>query len=386
MKDTLRTGITGTLTTKVSRLETITLGQDERATVFSTPSMINLMEHAAREALAPHLESGEESVGIDVLINHSAATPARSSVTATATVTDIVRNVISFDVVASDAWGDIGKGTHRRAVVETSHIVEKLSLKSVGAVGAVGSADLPATESISVGLNGPVLKVTLARTKKRNALSEQMTGELERLIEWLAHPECPVRIVVVSGGENFCAGDDVGEITADPKSAAELSLRRGALYKQITTLSQPFVAALDGQAMGGGLVFAAACDIRIATQRARFALPEASLGWLPNYGMGIVQSLLGRGRTLDLVLTGRTLGAREAHEIGLVNRIVSPVTLAREVDAEVQRLLGNSPTALASAKRLLAPDEPWSDRIAAAEFVDCLQTDQAQASLARFRR
>lgn len=129
MKVTLTVGVKGELTTRVGPGNTITLGDDQRATVFSTPSMINLMEHAAREALRPHLETGEESVGIDVNIEHTSATPPKNEVTATATVTAIDKTVISFDVVASDSWGEVGRGTHRRAVVKTSRLVSKLGHK-----------------------------------------------------------------------------------------------------------------------------------------------------------------------------------------------------------------------------------------------------------------
>lgn len=177
----------------------------------------------------------------------------------------------------------------------------------------------------------------------------------------------------------------MGDLPENAEEARSLSLRRGVLYRQITELPQVVIAAIDGLALGGGCVLAAACDFRIATHRARLGLPEVSLGWPPNYGMGILQSLIGRGRLLELALSGQGIRARRAEEIGLVNRVVSPIQLEAEATNLARAFETMSAAAIASTKRLLAVDRRWSDEAAAEAFVDCLTSETARNSIGRFR-
>ena len=387
MKATLTVGIRGKLTTRVGPGNTITLGDDRRATVFSTPSMINLMEHAAREALRPHLETGEESVGIDVSIEHTSATPPKNEVTATATVTAVDNTVVRFEVVANDSWGEIGRGTHRRAVVKTSRLVSKLGhkIQSPETSAAIPAA-LPAFNTLQCVVSDGLLRLTLNRPRKRNAISAEMTTELEQLVEWLEH-KSDVRVVIVAGADNtFCAGDDVGDLPDSLGESKRLSIRRGALYQRMTELPQVLIAAMDGLVLGGGFVFASACDFRVATHRAKLGMPEVLLGWPPNYGLAIVQSLLGRGRTLELTLGGETMDARRAETIGFVNRIVSQTQLDVEAMRLANKLLAMPPQALTAAKQQLAPGTRWSDAAAADVFAECLATEVAQKSIAKFKK
>ena len=212
-----------------------------------------------------------------------------------------------------------------------------------------------------------------------------MTDELERLVEWLDHNCASVRVAIVSGADGtFCTGDDVGDLPDTLGEARELSLRRGNLYRRITELPQIVIGAIDGMALGGGLVFAASCDFRIATHRAKFGLPEVLLGWPPNYGMGIVQSLIGRGAALGLALSGETIDSRRAESIGLVNRVVSPAQLETETTRLAEQLALVPPQALSSAKQLLSPCKTWCDERAADEFVNCLSSEAAKKSIQRF--
>ena len=387
MKPTLKVGVQGSLSTRVGPGNTITLGDDQRATVFSTPSMINLMEYAARETLRPHLDEGEESVGIDVNIEHTSATPPRNEVTATATLTAIDRKLFRFDVVARDSWGVIGKGTHCRAVVETSQLVSKLAQKQRPPDSSAAiPAPLPIFETLKCSVRDGLLRITLNRPQKRNAISAKMTAELEQLVDWLKS-KTDVRVVIVAGAEGtFCAGDDVGDLPETVEESKRLSVRRGGLYQQITELPQIWVAAMDDLVLGGGFVFASACDFRIATHRTMLGMPEVLLGWPPNYGLGIVQSLLGRGRTLELTLSGETIDARRGESIGFVNQVVPPTNLSVEATRLAEKLLAMPRKALSAAKQQLAHGRKWSDAVASDVFVDCLTSEEAQASLAKFRK
>ncbi len=391
MKESLRIGVTGRLSTQVGPTETITLGganTSGEATVYSTPSMINLMEHAAREALRPHLDGGEESVGVDVQISHSSATPPKSQVTAEARITKIDKNLISFDIVAHDPWGEIGRGTHRRAVIKTSKFAERLAQQKPSPQPASQATNaLPKTSVIDLQQSSGVLRLTLNRPQKRNAINALMTSEMEQIVDWLEHNARQIRVVIVRGAAgSFCAGDDVGDLPEAPQAAGQLSLRRGALYQRITSLPQIFIAAIDGLAYGGGLVLAAACDFRIATHAAKLGLPEVLLGWPPNYGLGIVQSLIGRGASLQLALTGESIDARRAESIGLVNKVVSPLQLEPACTKLADQLTALPPDAVRAAKQSLSPGVAWSDQRATDAFVDCLATETARQSIAKFRR
>lgn len=385
MKESLSIGAIAELSTVVGAEQSITLANNPSATVFATPSMINLMEYAAREALQPHLDADEESVGIDVNITHTSATPPQSIVTAQAEVTAIEKKVVSFSISAKDRWGQIGHGTHRRAIINTEKFVHHLNSEKSMLSDHEGF-DLANLETLKCRLSQGILHVSLNRPRKRNAINPAMTRELEGLVNWLeTHPN-EVRLVTISGSQGaFCAGDDVGELSTDANECTLISLRRGALYAKMTTLPQPIIAAIEGPTLGGGLILAAACDFRIAGHSATFGLPEASLGWPPNYGLGILQSLLGRGQTLALALTGQTIDARRADSLGLINKLVSPYQLEQEVSALTEHLISMPPQALAATKRILNPQSAWSDVQATREFTECLKTKVAQSNIVRFR-
>ncbi len=383
MKNTLRPGLSGELDTHVGPGQTIALGGLSEATVFSTPSMISLMEYCARQLLEPHLEADEESVGVDVHIAHTSATPPGNKVTACATVLEVEKNVVLFEVVAEDDWGEIGRGRHRRAVIRTSKFAEKLA-EQKKASGTIASS--PEFKLLHCQRAGQMLTVSLNRPSKKNAMNQALTLELEQLLGVLNASPNETRVVVFRGSnENFSAGDDIGDIPEDAREAEELSLRRGALYQAITMSPQVFVAEIDGLCLGGALVLASACDFRISSQRASFGLPEVTLGWPPNYGMGIVLSLIGRAAGMELALTGRRLHARDAASLGLVNEVVPHTQLSEFAQQYATKMLQLPAEAIKEIKRLLAPGEVWSDQTATQAFMRCLKTDTAIENLRRFR-
>lgn len=287
MKNGLNVGDVGALNWTVDPSMVITLGGDSRATVFSTPNMILLMERAAREALREFLELGEESVGIDVNIEHLGGAPLGANVRGVAKVTAIEGRRIRFEV---SVWaGDrlIGRGSHTRAIVLVSRIVENLAnLSSEGELVMNLSANagkLPTIETVLVDVSNRIATVTLNRPRSLNAVNSQMTEELEQTVSWLmGHPQ-EVRVVLLAGaGDAFCSGDDVKELRDLSLFAARtLSFRQAELYLSFERLPQPIIALIQGDAFGAGCVAAYSADLRIATHRARFAMPEIKLGWPP---------------------------------------------------------------------------------------------------------
>ncbi|MBM3964431.1 MAG: hypothetical protein FJ308_05105, partial [Planctomycetes bacterium] len=291
MKPGLKVGDVGGLVWIVDPSMVITLGGDARATVFSTPNMILLMERSAREAIRPYLEAGEESVGTEVNIQHLSGAGIGSTVRGDARVTGIDGKKIHFDVSAFEGDRLLGRGTHTRALVSVDRLVENLTKQNGSTERAMNLkpniGSLSTLKTVHIDVVQRIATVTLNRPSVLNAVNAEMTGDLEQVIAWLlGHPE-DVRIVLLRGaGAAFCAGDDVKELPGfTPEFARELSLRQAELYLALERIPQPVIALVHGDAMGAGCVAAYSADLRIATHDARFGMPEIKLGWPPGYGI-----------------------------------------------------------------------------------------------------
>lgn len=393
MKPGLQQGTVADLTWIVDASMVITLGGDARATVFSTPNMILLMERAAREALRPYLEQGEESVGIDVNIRHLAGTGMGDTVTGRATVTAIEGRKIQFAVECRAGDRVLGQGTHVRAVVPVAKIIENLNSLTPSASAmslTASSAELPTLSTLQVNVRNRIAHVILNRPAALNAVDRQMTGELEQLVAWLAgHPQ-QVRAVLVSGaGRAFCAGDDVRELPAIAiEDARELSLRQAQLYLAFERLPQTIIALVNGDALGGGCVLACAADLRLACHSARFGMPEIRLGWPPGYGLAQLTALVGKARALQLCLTGDPITATQALDWGLVNELVPAGQLQARGQQLCERLLQLPAEALRATKQLIHLDEGTQPKVAhradTEAYIRCLQRADAQEGLQAF--
>ena len=200
-----------------------------------------------------------------------------------------------------------------------------------------------------------VVRVTLARPEALNALNRALTAELEAAVEQVAAMD-DVRVAVVFGrGRAFCAGNDIVEMaTLDGDDAEALAARHARLMDRFSRIPQVTLAAVDGVAFGGGFMLAVAQDLRIASDRARFALPEVTLGFNPAYGIARALDVLGGGVARDLLLTGRTVRATDALRIGLVNRVVAPPTLEASALAWAEEIARAPRAGLAATKAIVA--------------------------------
>lgn len=392
MKPGLTPGAEGRLEWTVTPDRTITLGDDPRATVFATPFMIMLMERAGREALRPFLDDGEESVGIDVNIRHIAGAALGADVHAIAKVIAIDNRRIEFQVAAYEGDRLLGEGTHKRAIVDLGRLVQRLEGESTKAGPpplAPGDA-IPRFELIRLEIDGPVATVTLNRPAQRNAVNRAMTAEIEALADWLAGQGGTIRVAIVTGaGKAFCGGDDVKELASiAPDEARELSLRQARMFLAFERLPQVLIAAVNGPAMGAGCVFAAACDLRIASHAARFGMPEVLLGWPPGYGVAQLTLIVGKARALDLCLTGRAINAKTGAEWGLASEIVPGNRLTVRARELAERLLQLPPLALRDTKRLVHQDDPPHAKVAhrldTEAYVRCFDTDDAREGIQAF--
>ena len=394
MKPGLSIGAVGTLTWIVDASMVITLGGDSRATVFSTPNMILLMERAGREALRPFLEPGEESVGTEVNIQHVGGAGIGAAVLGKATVTQIDGRRVNFNV---EAWaGDrlLGRGTHSRALVQVSRIIENLE-KASGDTGRAmtlqaNSGALPDFKTLLVTISNRIATVTLNRPRSLNAVNVEMTGELEQLVSWLLGHSQEVRVVLLTGaGVAFCAGDDVKELKSlSAETARTLSLRQAEMYLAFERLPQPVVALINGDAFGGGCVAAYSADLRIATHNARFAMPEIRLGWPPGYGIAQLTALVGKSRALELCLMGEPITSARALEWGLINEVVSGAALLKRGIQLAEKLLQMPAAALRETKRLVHLDEGSQPKVAyradTEAYLRCLELPDAQEGLSAF--
>lgn len=212
---------------------------------------------------------------------------------------------------------------------------------------------MTAYQFIQVDLSEPVATLTIDRPKKLNALNAAVLDELEVAVSEIADA-AGVRAVVVRGAGDraFVAGADIGELAdLEPLAAVEASRRGQRVFLAIERSRKPFIAAIDGFALGGGCELALACHLRVASPRAKFGLPEVTLGIIPGYGgTARLPRLVGAGRALELILTGSMIDGTEAYRIGLVNRLVAE---DGDVVAEARRLaetiIANAPLAVGLA-------------------------------------
>ena len=191
--------------------------------------------------------------------------------------------------------------------------------------------------------------VTINRPDKLNALNDQVMAELGQAADRIT-AEDAIRGVILTGAgpKAFVAGADIADLAKQgPFDGKARALRGQAVLRRLETCGKPVVAAVNGFALGGGCELALACHIRIASDNAKFGQPEVKLGIAPGYGgTQRLPRLVGKGRALQLILTGEMIDAAEAYRIGLVNKVVPAAELAVESEKLVRGILAMGPLAV----------------------------------------
>lgn len=180
-------------------------------------------------------------------------------------------------------------------------------------------------ENLLVERDGAVAIVTINRPKVLNALNSQTLDEIRRVVLELKHDDTVRAIVLTGAGEkSFIAGADINELAVQtPPGGKEHAHRGQHVLNLIENLGKPVIAAINGFCLGGGCELAMACTLRIAADTARMGQPEINLGIIPGFaGSQRLARLVGKGRALEMILTGAPITAEEAWRIGLVNRVV----------------------------------------------------------------
>jgi len=197
--------------------------------------------------------------------------------------------------------------------------------------------------------DGAVTTITVNRPDKLNALNAATIDDLRRALLEVRRDDA-VRAVVLTGAgpKAFVAGADIRELAAlDPAGARVVAERGQHVFDLVEHLGKPVVAAINGFALGGGCELAMACTIRVAADTARLGQPEINLGLIPGYGgTQRLARLVGRGRALELLLTGDPVDAAEAYRIGLVNRVVPAADVVPVAQALATTLAGKAPQAV----------------------------------------
>lgn len=191
--------------------------------------------------------------------------------------------------------------------------------------------------------------LTINRAEKLNALNQKVMAELSACFESI-HQDEEVRVVILTGAgdKSFVAGADVNELAVqDPVQGKHTSTRGQRILHSIEDLGKPVIAAVNGYALGGGCELAMACTLRIAAENARFGQPEVKLGIIPGYGgTQRLPRLVGKGRAMELILTGEPINAQEAYRIGLVNQVVAAKDLIAAAEALARKIMANGPLAV----------------------------------------
>ena len=206
-------------------------------------------------------------------------------------------------------------------------------------------------EFLTVDVADRIATVTVNRPDKLNALNARVFDELDEVFTAFATDRLIAAVIITGAGRAFVAGADIAEIAACDAAALErLSVRGQGVFNKIERLPKPVIAAVNGFALGGGCELALACHVRVASEHAKFGLPEVKLGLIPGYGgTQRLPRLIGKGRAMRMLLTGEHIDATEAHRIGLVNDLATASTLKDVAQSVALQAAKNGPLALARA-------------------------------------
>lgn len=227
--------------------------------------------------------------------------------------------------------------------------------------------------------------LTINRPQAMNAMNSKVLEELSHAVEKVSADSSVKALVITGAGDKaFVAGADIAEMKdMVPPEALEFARKGHALMDAIENMEKPVIAAVNGFALGGGCELALACDMRIASKRARFGQPEIKLGITLGWGgTRRLTALIGPAKAKELIFTGAIIDADEALRIGLVNRVVEPEKLMDEALSLAGELAEKSPLTLKLAKRLV---NEWENATLEKEtFSHCFSTRDQKEGMAAF--
>ena len=244
--------------------------------------------------------------------------------------------------------------------------------------------------SIKTELTDNTLFIYINRPDKLNALNQEVMAELALAIEEV-YSNKDIRSAVITGtGEKaFVAGADISEfLELSDQQGADLAKKGHVVFQHIEDCPKPVIAAVNGFALGGGCELAMACHFRIAATNAKFGQPEVNLGLIPGYGgTQRLTTLVGKGKALEMMMTGDLITAEEALQWGLVNYVVAPGELLQKATALLQKIHTKAPLAIARVIKCANAAQNYSVdgfEIELNEFGACFATKDMQEGAAAF--
>ena len=197
--------------------------------------------------------------------------------------------------------------------------------------------------------NAGILTITINRPDKLNALNQQVLEELDQVLDQV-YQDQQIRAVILTGmgPKAFVAGADISGFLSVSSAEGSILAKKGQdIFFRIENCPKPFVAAVNGFALGGGCELAMSCHFRIASENAKFGQPEVNLGLIPGYGgTQRLTQLIGKGRAMEMMMTGNMIGAEQALQMGLVNQVVSSLELLSQAQKTIEVILSKSPVAI----------------------------------------
>jgi methylglutaconyl-CoA hydratase len=202
-----------------------------------------------------------------------------------------------------------------------------------------------------------VARITLNRPDKRNALDDEIVGEIKRALQAAAVDQRARVILLLGAGKDFCSGADLAALRQSSEASIEQNLTStrwmSELFIMMRRHPRPIIAAVHGRALAGGCGLATAADIVLASESARFGYPEVNIGFIPAMVMAILRRSVSEKRAFEMIVTGEIMAARQALEAGLINRVFADDQFEAEVTGYVARIAKGSASAISLSKNLL---------------------------------
>ena len=241
-------------------------------------------------------------------------------------------------------------------------------------------------------VKGNYAVITINREKALNALNSEVLDDLDKVLDGIDLDTVRAAVLTGAGEKSFVAGADIGEMSTLTKAEGEAFGKKGNdIFRKIETCPIPFIAAINGFALGGGCEISMSCDIRIASENAVFGQPEVGLGITPGFGgTQRLARLVGPGMAKQLIYTARNIKADEALRIGLVNAVYPAEELLGEAEKLASVIAGSAPIAVRACKKAINEglELPMDEAIVLEEklFGSCFESEDQKEGMANFLR
>ena len=238
--------------------------------------------------------------------------------------------------------------------------------------------------------NGAVGVITMNRPEALNALNGEVLADLSAVLDEVANDDSILVAIVTGAGRSFVAGADIGQMsTLTPTEAKKFGLFGNQVFLKLENLEKPTIAAVNGFALGGGCELSMACDIRIASEKAKFGQPEVGLGITPGFGgTQRLPRIVGMANAMELILTAQTINAARAKEIGLVSHVVAPEELMNKAMELANAIAANAQIAVreskAAIRRGMQTDMNTGVAFEAEAFGICFSTEDQKDAMNAF--